>query len=201
MKYFKIALCIFVVVSLFACADGPQRTEQEVTALQTTKTESGNSVWTGSRFPIVIEVDKSFKFLGEKRVWDGKKTADFSLWQNEDGVAIYIIDWHHQTWSFPSGEDGLNPPSTNRQYLLDYKEGDYAIWKGISPRSYKVIKDLGAKIPECKVSLNRAFIPSSGRNKAVFVVLFEPWPDNPCDYEDFKEILHTWDKYVKVLSK
>jgi hypothetical protein len=196
MKYIKLSIVFLLIAGLLSCASEPKTKVEEADKPLNISISNSNWVWEADRFKFKANIDEEFTYYGHVRKTVGKKIYNYYVWSNDiTSTTVYIIDWKHTAWEFPSGVDPISPNPNQADFLLDYQPNDYSIWKGIAKTSYNVITDMGVKIPDCKVAMNKAYINPNNRSEIVFIVYFEPWD---CNHEGFKQIIQGWDETIEV---
>jgi hypothetical protein len=183
----KLSILIVMMIAFLAACSTPGDIKPPE------ENSSGSIEWKSKRTPtkVTINKDYGFEFVGSKSLRRGDKIYDYSVFQDQGGRIIYIIDWKHKSWQYPQGADILTPHQEDG--LLEYMPHQFVIWTGISKFSYDVLTDMGVDVPECKVALNDGRLNQRNRNEAVFVVFVVPWS---CDREGYMEIL---DQYHDVV--
>ena len=191
MKKFKLSVIMLCIFALLSCG-------KEGTIKPPEKTTLGNIEWKSSQTPYSVTINNSygFKFVGSKHLINQNRIYDYSVFTNESGGIIYIIDWKNTTGQFPEGADIFEPRGVNTKDLLKYEPYQFTIWTGISQVSNQMLTDMGIAVPQCKVALNSGRLNEDDRSTAVFVVFIEPWNCQRSDYEDiidhYNDVIFIW---------
>jgi hypothetical protein len=178
-----------MVIALFGCAtDQAGKPPKEDTM--------GNIEWKSTRTPFSVTINSSYgyEFAGKETVQDGSFTFDYSIFKNESGGIIFIIDYKRTDQKFPEGID-LFEPGAQTNGLLMYEPYQFSIWTGVSKRSFDLFKSMGIPYPQCKVALNSGRLNALDRTTAIFVGFIEPWT---CDHSDFEEIIDRYNDVVFI---
>jgi len=189
MKIFKLVGVIILAGMLgFSCA-GTEQTKVEPPVID----DSGNHTWVSKRIDeCQVTIDSTFTYVGEKDR-NEKSRMTYHVWSKDnDDEFIYLIDWRHNSWSFPKGADTLKPRST--EGLLKYEPNEYTIWNGISPKSNDILLSLGVDTPKNKVVVDKQACMNKWRNKVVWVIYGKIWDEN---HTDFERILEFYNDAIK----
>jgi hypothetical protein len=189
LKLFKLSIVLLSLVAFLSCA-----TQGDIKPPKTDST--GNIEWKSSRTPIAVTITSSYgyKLNSTKTIQEGAFTFDYSIFTNESGGIIAIIDFKRTDRAYDKGAD-LFEPGAQSNGLLKYEPYQFTIWTGVSPRSFNLFKSLGIKYPQCKVVLNSGRLNDEDTTTAVFVIFVEPWT---CDYKDFEEIIDRYNDRVFI---
>jgi hypothetical protein len=192
MKKIKFLLLLFLLLNFIGCVTPKKDTPISLKV----KKEGQSWNWKSFNFDFKALIKGNLIFRGDKSIYENDKTLDYSIWSNEeDGSTLILIDWKNNKWKFPDGKDPLAPQHGQNKFLLKYEKFDYAIWKGISKRTYNVLTGLNIKVPKCKVVVNKSYINPDDRSEVVWLIYYKPWS---CDYKDFDKILRQLNKDFSV---
>ena len=175
---FKRILLVLVAVSFIACAGGPSSTP----TVNTTQTESGDTLWSSGYTPGNVQIDKEFKYLGVSDRSDQHATRKYYGWKKDDNTYLYIVDFKSRgTWSFPKSNDGLlsKDNNPNDPDLLAYEPFKYSVWREVSSNAKRMFIKLGGSLPGCLAAFEMNKI-SPSRSAAFFVIYIE---GTDCDYK------------------
>jgi len=189
MKLVKmLGIVLMSAMLVFSCTTEPTITTPPPV------NEAGDSNWASTRLDDCnITIDKSFKYMGEKNLNEGKKLRTYYVWSKDGGNEfIYLIEWRHTSWSFPAGEDTLKPRDTDG--LLKYEPNEYSIWSGIAQKSHRVLTKMGVNVAKDKVVIDKELCMNKYRNKVVWIVYGKAWDAN---HTDFEKIVEMYNKVVK----
>jgi hypothetical protein len=192
VKAFKLSIIFFFIVALLSCVTG----DKDIKTPE--KTSSGAIEWKSSQTPFSVTINASygFHFVGSKNLKKDNKIYKYSVFTNDSGGIIYIIDWKHTTWKFDKGADIFEPGDVRAKGLLSHQPYQFTIWTGISQFSNQVLTDMGIQVPECKVALNAGRLNEDDTSTAVFVVFIEKWNCQRSDYEDiidlYNDVIFIW---------
>jgi hypothetical protein len=193
LKTFKLSVLFLMFVTFISCAT------QEKTIKNPKETSLGNIEWKSSQTPYYVTINNSygFKFVGSKHLINQNRIYDYSVFTNQSGGIIYIIDWKNTTGEFPEGVDVFEPRDVvNSKDLLKYEPFQFTIWTGISRVSHQMLTEMGIAVPQCKVALNSGRLNADNRSTAVFVVFIEPWNCQRSEFEDiidhYNDVIFIW---------
>lgn len=192
LKAFKISVIFFFIVTLLSCVTG----DKDIKTPE--KTSSGAIEWKSSQTPYSVTINASygFHFVGSKELNRDNKIYKYSIFTNDTGGIIYIIDWKHTTWKFDKGADIFEPGDVRSMGLLNHEPYQFTIWTGISEFSNQVLVDVGVDVPECKVVLIAGRLNEDDTSTAVFVVFIVKWDCQRSNYEDiidhYGDVIFIW---------
>ena len=191
MKLFKLSIILLSLVALVSCAT-TSTTDVEPPKKDTT----GNIEWKSSRTPWLVTINSSYgyEYFGKETVQQGAFTFDYSIFTNESGGIIAIIDFKRTDRAYDQGVD-LFEPGAQTNGLLAYEPFQFSIWTGVSRRTFDLFQKMGVTYPQCKVVLNAGRVNEEDLTTAVFVVFIEPWT---CDHSGHDEIIDRYNDRVFI---